>query len=129
MKKKLLFVVSGGKFFLSHRFTLAQAAQLAGYEVHVATPSSRFDQQIRENGFFYHPIKLDRGGFNPFKEIVTLFSLWHLYRSIQPDLVHHVTVKPVLYGGIAARFAKIQSVVNALTGLGFMFIDESLPTK
>ncbi len=123
--KKLLFVVSGAKFFLSHRLTLAQAAKNAGYKVHVATPPSEFIQNIREAGLIYHPIMMDRGGLNPIKDIASLISLYRLYRKIKPTIVHHVTVKPILYGGLAARLARVPGVVHALTGLGYIFISES----
>ncbi len=127
--KKLLFVVSGSKFFLSHRLALAQAALAAGYEVHAATPLSQLNQRIIDAGLIYHPIKLERGGKNPFKEMITIFSLWRLYRRVRPDIIHQVTVKPILYGGIAARFAKVPATVNAFTGLGFMYTNQSLGTR
>lgn len=127
--KKLLFVISGSKFFLSHRLALAQAAARAGYEVHIATPSSSLDQRVRDTGLIHHPIQLDRGSKNLLKEMTAIFSLWRLYRRIQPDLIHHITVKPVLYGGIAARMAGISAIANTFTGLGFMFTDQSWLTK
>lgn len=125
IKKKLLIVVSGAKFFLSHRLTLAQAAKNAGYEVHIATPRSNLNQSIIAAGFVHHRILLDRGGINPLRDILTLCSLYRLYRKIKPDIVHQVTLKPILYGGIAARLARVHSVVNAFTGLGYLFISKS----
>ncbi|AIT62984.1 glycosyltransferase family 4 protein [Coxiella burnetii] len=125
MKKKLLIVINNAKFFISHRLSLAKAAKVANYDVHVATPVSPLIEKIKEEGFSYHAIQIDRCGFNPFKDIFALFSLWKLYRRLQPDIVHHVAIKPVLYGGIAARLAGVPAVVNALTGLGFIFIAQS----
>lgn len=122
MKKKLLFVVSGAKFFLSHRLTLAMAAVDAGFEVHVATPDSPLVDVIRAQGLTHHSIRLGRSGKNPLKELSTFFELWRLYRSVRPDVVHHITLKPILYGGIAARCCNIPAVVNSFTGLGFLFI-------
>jgi len=122
MSKKLLIVVSGAKFFLSHRLTLALAAQQAGYEVHVATPESPLNQKIIANGLIHHCISMDRGGFNPLRDVSSLGSLYRLYRRIKPDVVHLVTIKPILYGGIAARMAKVPAVVSAFTGLGYVFI-------
>lgn len=129
MKKKLLFVVSGAKFFFSHRLALAKAAQKIGYEVHVATPPNEFTDRIVAEGLQHHPIYLDRGGLNPVKDIFSVFSLWRLYRRLRPDIVHHVTVKPILYGSIAARWSKVPAIVNAFTGLGFVFIDQSAKIK
>jgi len=125
MTKKILFVVSGSKFFISHRLTLAKAAKSVGYEIHVATPASALDHLITDAGLIHHPISLDRGGLNPFKDVMTIFNLWRLYHKIKPDIIHHVTVKPILYGTIAARWAKVPAVINAFTGLGFIFINQS----
>ncbi|AKQ33741.1 Alpha-D-QuiNAc alpha-1,3-galactosyltransferase [Candidatus Coxiella mudrowiae] len=123
LKKKLLIVVSSAKFFISHRLSLAQAAKAAGYDVHVATPD--YNEQISEVGLVHHTIILDRGSLNPAKDVGAFFSLLRLYQKLKPDIVHHVTVKPILYGGIAARLARIPVEVNAFTGLGFIFIAQS----
>ena len=124
MRKKLLIVVSGAKFFLSHRLALAQAAAASGYEVHVATPASSLSHSITAAGLMYHCISLDRGGFNPCRDVMAFFSLYRLYQKIKPDIVHQVTLKPILYGGLAARLAQVPSVVNAFTGLGYLFISD-----
>lgn len=129
MKKKLLIVVSVAKFFLSHRLTLAKAAQAAGYEVHIATPSSTLNVDITANGLIHHCISMDRGGLNPFRDVLAISSLCRLYKRIQPDLVHLVTIKPILYGGIAARLMRVPAVVNALSGLGYMFISTAHKIK
>ncbi|ADJ27613.1 glycosyltransferase family 4 protein [Nitrosococcus watsonii] len=123
---RLLFVVNEAAFFLSHRLPLAQAARQKGYEIHVATPKSTAVKRIRQEGFSYHSIPLNRQGRNPWKEIEGMMALYFLYRRLRPDLVHHVTLKPVLYGGIAARLACVPAVVNALTGLGFVFTAQGM---
>ena len=123
LKKKLLIVVNDVKFFISHRLHLAKAAKAIGYDIHVATPD--YNEKIGAAGFVHHTIILDRGSLNPFKDVVTFFSLLRLYWQLKPDIVHHVTVKPILYGSIAARLARIPAVVNTFTGLGFMFITQS----
>ncbi len=129
MKKKLLIVVSGAKFFLSHRLTLAKAAQEAGYEVHVATPPSELNDTITANGLIHHCISMDRGGLNPYRDVISIFSLYNLYKRIKPDIVHHVTIKPILYGGMAARLARVPAVVNAISGLGYLFIGDKNKIK
>lgn len=129
MKKKLLIVVSSAKFFLSHRLPLAKAAQAAGYEVHIATSSSTLNGEITANELLHHCISIDRGGLNPFRDIISIFSLYRLYRHIQPDVVHLVAIKPILYGGIAARLAGVPSVVNTISGLGYIFISDANKIK
>lgn len=118
---RLLFVVNDAAFFVSHRLPIAVAAIKADYEVHVATAPGEGVSQIREAGCIHHELPISRTGRNIIAEFRTLLSIWLLFRSLQPKLVHLVTVKPVLYGGIAARFAKVGGVVSAISGLGHIF--------
>jgi glycosyltransferase involved in cell wall biosynthesis len=118
---KLLFVVNEPDFFLSHRLPLALAARDSGYEVHIATRAGAGVARLRSLGFPHHVVPLSRSGKNI---VVELWSLWYLLRlmsRLRPDVVHLVTIKPVLYGGIAARLAGISAVVAAVSGLGFVF--------
>lgn len=122
---KILFVVNDGPFFLSHRLPLALAARDAGYEVHVATPEDAGAGRIRAHGFAFHPIPMVRSGTRPAEEAASLVALVRLYRALRPALVHHVTIKPILYGGVAARAARVPAAVYAVTGLGYLFIARS----
>lgn len=128
---KLLFVVNIPRFFLSHRLPLAQAARQARFDVQVATSDSdpAALQKIAAHGFRCHPIRLRQHGLNPLQELRTLRALRALYRKIQPDLLHHVSIKPVIYGGIAARFSGCDRVVQAMSGLGYVFVDASPKAK
>ena len=120
-KYRLLFVVNNPDFFLSHRRTLAQAALDSGYEVHVATMPGASVSTIVALGLRHHAIPMTRSGTNPSDELRTLVALFRLFRSVMPDVVHLVTIKPVLYGGIAARLARVRGMVAAISGLGFTF--------
>lgn len=115
---KLLFVVTEDWYFVSHRLPLAVAARAAGFEVTVATRVGAHGETIRAAGIHLIPLGLSRRSGNPFQEIATLVRL---YRREQPDIVHHVALKAVLYGAFAARLARIPSQVNAVTGLGWLF--------
>lgn len=121
MTKRILLVVNHAGFFLSHRLPIAVAAREAGYDVHIATPKSRHAPLIEQQGFAWHPIPLTRSGRNPLNEWRAIRGLRRLYREVRPDLVHHVTTKPVIYGTIAARWTKVPAVVNAVAGLGHSF--------
>lgn len=121
-QRRLLYVVNNPAFFLSHRLPIALAAKEAGYDVHVATMAGAAAAQIESHGFLHHSIPMSRSGKNPFQECATLVALWRLYRTLRPDVVHAVTIKPVLYGGIAARLAGVPSYVAAVSGLGFIFM-------
>lgn len=128
-RKKILFVVNAPEFFISHRLQLAVAAQKAGYEVHIASAHGAAVSQIEAEGFHHHAVSFARSGQNPLVELRTLVSLVKLFRQIKPDLVHLITIKPVLYGGLAARLSQVQGVVSAVSGLGTVFLAESLLGK
>jgi glycosyltransferase involved in cell wall biosynthesis len=120
--KRILFVVNHSEFFFSHRLPFALAAQKNGFDVHVATSPSGLEEKYLKHGFEWHKIdSMEPGGQNPLMEMKLLYELYNLYSNLKPDLIHHVTIKPVMYGGIAARWAKIIGVVNALSGLGYLF--------
>lgn len=118
---RLVFFVTEDWYFCSHRLPLARAARAAGFEVAVVTRVQRHAAQIRDAGIELIPIDLARGSKNPFTELRTLSQLIRLYRRLKPDIVHHVALKPVLYGTIAARLAGVPTVINALAGLGYLF--------
>ncbi len=121
-EKLILFVVNDAGFFLSHRLPLALAARDYGFRVCVATPPGDGVEQIEAEGLLHFSLPLSRSGANPFAELMTIWELYKLYRNLRPSLVHHVTIKPVLYGTLAARLAKVPAVVNAISGLGFVFL-------
>ncbi|MBT4668330.1 MAG: glycosyltransferase family 4 protein [Candidatus Ruthia sp.] len=121
---KLIIVVNELWFFLSHRLPIALAARDAGYEVHIAahlSTSAEIEQLNREH-LQFHPISFHRSSLNPWQEFKTLKELNKLYKQIQPDIVHHVTIKPVLYGTLAARWVGDIKILNAISGLGYLFI-------
>lgn len=123
--KKLLFVVNSPDFFLSHRLPLAVAANKAGYKVHVASADGAEVKNISQLGFEHHVIDIDRSGQNPFNELLSMVRLFWLFKKIRPHIVHLVTIKPVLYGGLAARLTGVDGVVAAVSGLGTVFLSHS----
>ena len=123
MTKRLLFVVNVDWFFLSHRLPIALAAQAAGYEVHLACQFTEKGKSVKQHGFVLHELRLERSGTSLFKELKTVFAIRGLVKKVQPDLIHSVTIKPVLYTGLATRFSDIAQVAS-ISGLGFVFISE-----
>ncbi|MGO3131102.1 MAG: glycosyltransferase family 4 protein [Alcaligenes sp.] len=117
----LMFVVNNPAFFLSHRLPLALAAKKEGYDVHVATMDGPAVAEIERNGLQHHALPMTRSGTNPLQELQTIWALWRLFRRERPELVHAVTIKPVLYGGIAARLAGVPGFLAAVSGLGYVF--------
>lgn len=121
-RNRLLFVVNADWFFLSHRLPIALAAKEQGYEVHVAAGDSGRLTELRSFGFVPHSLRLDRRDSGPLSLFGTLIQLHRLFVEVRPDIVHLVTIKPVLLGGIAARIAAVPAVVAAISGLGFVFV-------
>jgi glycosyltransferase involved in cell wall biosynthesis len=120
MRPKLLFVFSDDRFFWSHRLAVAQAALSNGYEVIVATGVYSHAEQIRDQGFRLIPLKLTRKTDSLLKELGAVRQLRQIYRTEQPDIVHHVAIKAVLYGSMAALGKTSVPTLNALTGLGYL---------
>ena len=125
-KKKLLIVVNEASFFNSHRLPLAIFAKKNGFDVHVAARGDPKNvSKIISSGLKFHPISFTRSSLNIFKEILTLLNLIKIYKKVNPCIVHHVTIKPIVYGGIAARITSVPFVVSAISGLGFVFIEKN----
>jgi glycosyltransferase involved in cell wall biosynthesis len=127
--RRLLFLVASDWYFCCHRLPLALRMKEAGYEVHVATPPGRFRATIEGAGLRYSEIKMDRQGLNPLADLRTIERLVHLYRSIRPDVVHHVALKPIVYGSTAARITRVPAIVNAMPGMGYVFLSRQLLSR
>jgi len=128
-RKKLLFLITEDWYFWSHRLPIARAARDAGFEVFVATRVNQYKDFINKEGFTLVPIGLKRKGKNIIKEILCIIEIIRIYRREKPDIVHHVAVKPILYGSLAAKATGIPLVVNALAGLGSIFIKHGWKEK
>ncbi|MBS0185262.1 MAG: glycosyltransferase family 4 protein [Proteobacteria bacterium] len=129
-KSFLLYVITEDWGLFTHRIDLARRAQKAGYRVGIACSVKNHGKKIEAENFDLYPLKsLKRGSLNPFRDVLAFWELFSLYRKIRPDILHQVALKPVLYGSIAARLAKVPAIVNALGGLGYLFIDTSFKVK
>jgi glycosyltransferase involved in cell wall biosynthesis len=127
---KLLFVVAEDWYFVSHRLSLAQAAARAGFDVAVATRVGPEAAVLAASGLRIFPLqRFERAGRNPWREMNAIVELFRIYRSWRPDVVHHVALKPVIYGSIAAYLTGVTARVNALAGLGFIFSSTSIRAR
>ena len=128
MAQKILYLVSEDWFFISHRLPMARAAKNAGYDVHVAARVGDCADAIWREGFTLHPIKWRRGSMNPLRLVAAVAETRRLYRQVQPDLVHHVAILPVVTGSLAALGLSLK-VLNAFTGLGFTFASKTAKAR
>lgn len=119
--KTLLIVANVDWFFISHRLGIGVAALNEGWKVYVACKNTGRKKEIESYGLVFVDLKFSRSGTNLFEEVLTIIKLYFLYRNLNPDVVHHITLKPVIYGSIISKFLRIKGVVNAISGLGFNF--------
>lgn len=124
-RRKLLFLVTEDWYFCSHRLPPARAAKADGYDVVVATRVDLRGAEITAEGFKLVSIRLRRSSWNPFRELAAIAEIAQIYLRERPDIVHHVGLKPVLYGSLAALLLRRPAVVNALAGMGFLFTSRS----
>lgn len=122
---KLLILVNVDWFFISHRLPIAIAAKKYGYDVHIATKITKYYDELLSYGFVVHPLPIKRSSTNFVTEIKTFIEILFLLKRIKPDILHTVTIKPTIYGGIAARIASVSNVVVAISGLGYLFVEKS----
>lgn len=118
---KVILFANTDWYLYNFRLPLAQALQERGDEVLLLSPAGPYVERLRAAGFRWQEFSLDRKGTNPLVDGLALLKLWRLYRREKPDLVHHFTIKCVLYGSMAAWLAGVKITVNAITGLGYAF--------
>ncbi len=119
-----MFVVNIDWFFISHRLPLALEALKKGYEVHIACGITDKKEYLESLGLKVYPLNLSRSGTRIKGEIKAFIEIYKILKNISPDIAHFVTIKPVLYGGIASRFLNIHKKVFSISGLGFIFIKQ-----
>lgn len=125
----IAYIVNVDWFFISHRLPIALEALTQGHEVHIFAKDTGRMSYLESLGLQVHSINLERGSINPFQTLKLLFDLKNKLKKNQPDVVHLVTIKPVLIGGLASILAKVPAIVYAISGLGFIFTNTMLKAK
>jgi|TARA_B110000977_G_scaffold186116_1_gene251686 glycosyltransferase involved in cell wall biosynthesis len=125
MNKNALIICSFGGSILTFRGKVIERFQVLGYKVHICVPYQEehisFHDQIREMGIELHFIKLENSGLKFFPDIKYIYSVFKLCRKIRPQHVFSYTIKPVIFGTIAARLSGIKNTHLLITGLGYSF--------
>ncbi len=129
--KKILILVNYLSFFLSHRLPIAEALLAKGFKVFIGYGELRGadPKLLEQRGFNVDLVPMQPGGFNLLKELKTLYFIWVFFKKIKPDIVHLVTIKPYLYGGIISRLTGVRSLVSAVSGLGTLFVNKDTKSK
>jgi glycosyltransferase involved in cell wall biosynthesis len=125
MARRILYIVTEDWYFLSHRLPMARAARQVGYEVHVATRLKDGRAAIEREGFVPHALSWSRGSLSLTGSLSAIVELRRLLGEVQPDILHNISVKPVVLGSAASLGRSGTAVVNSLTGLGTLFIGKA----
>ncbi len=118
--KILLFTNTDWSLY-NFRVPLANELKKLGHEIVMASPEGEFVSKIEEAGFRHVRVTVFRTSMNPFREVQTIWELKRIFDKEKPDVVHNFTPKGVLYGSTTAKWSGVNTVVNSITGLGYIF--------
>lgn len=107
---------------------LLKALQADGYRIVAIAPRDTFSHKLEELGFEYYEIKMNNKGTNPFEDLKLTADFYRLFKTIKSDVTLHYTIKPNIYGTLAATLAGVP-VINNVSGLGTVFLDDSLSSR
>lgn len=128
-RPKILFFVTEDWFVCSHWLPLIIGAKDAGFDVVVVTRTNRHAEMILQHGVRVIPFEISRRGSNPLREFLTVLRLARIYRKEQPDIVHHIAMKPMLYGSMVAHLMRVPHTVNWVAGMGWLFVSNNRRAK
>ena len=127
-KLKVALLANTGWYFYNFRLSLIKYLK-KDFEIHLICPFDSYTPKIIEKGIYIHKWNLKSSSTNLFKEIQSIISLYRIYRNVNPDIVHHFTIKSVLYGTLISNFCRTKYVFNSITGLGTVFLSNKLKDK
>ncbi len=129
--KKLLILVNNLSFFLSHRLPIAEASLSKGFDIVIGYGElgGADPKLLEQKGINIKYIPIHRGGVNLFKDLKSLYYIWNFFKKETPDIIHLVTIKPYLYGGVICRLIRVPGLVSAVSGLGSLFVSKNLKSR
>ena len=124
--KKVVLLANTGWFIYNFRIALLNDIYSSNYDVVVIAPNDKYTEKLKVLGYKVCDWKLNRSSLNPILELFSLLDLIKKINQEKPDLIHNFTIKPCLYGTIASKFTNVKDVINSITGLGHIFINNSI---
>ncbi|MDC3174354.1 glycosyltransferase family 4 protein [Candidatus Pelagibacter sp.] len=124
-------LINNLSFFFSHRLPIAESTLAKGFDVVVGYGElgGVDPKHFEKKGLRFISVPMQRGGINPLNDLKTFYYIWNFFKSEKPDIVHLVTIKPYLYGGIISRIVNVPCLVSAVSGLGSLFISNDLKSR
>ena len=126
-QKRFLFILNTDKFLISHRIEIARELLKNKYEVHLGSEITEASKDLQNIGIIPHKIEINRSNINLLDLFKTLISILFLINKLKPDIVHFISIKPVILGSIATKFYyKKLKIITSISGLGFIFVNEGI---
>jgi len=122
---KLAIVLNTSWNIYNFRMNFVKTLIEKGHEVHTIAPHDSYTHFLEEAGCIHHDVTMDSRGVNPIKDAALFIELWSIYRKLRPDVILHFTIKPNIYGTVAASLLKIPTI-NNVCGLGTVFLKKNL---
>lgn len=116
-------------YLFNFRLSLARRLRDMGHELVLLSPDGEFGPKLRDMGFDWRPLPMNRRSLNPFGEARLVWRLSRILKAERIDIVHGFTIKPAVYGALAGRLAGVRGRVNAVAGMGYVFISNSLKAR
>ena len=120
-QKTILFLVNVDWYFISHILLIAKKAIAKGYIVYVACLDTGRSDEIKAIGANFINLPISRSGINPFRELSTLIYIHKIFKKVNPDIVHNISIKAVIYGSLISKLFTSIHLVNAISGLCYNF--------
>lgn len=127
-KKTIAIVINTSWNIYNFRLGLMKSLQNEGYKVIAIAPTDEYSERLQDAGFEFHSITMNNKGTNPLEELKLIWAFYQLYKKLKPDVLLHYTIKPNIYGAIAARLNG-RPVISNISGLGTVFLNNKLSSK
>ncbi|SCU76495.1 Glycosyl transferase, group 1 family protein [Cupriavidus necator] len=127
-REKILFCGNSAWAMYQFRRGVMEALIADGYEVHVVAPADGNSSALEELGCIFHAVPMSPQGHNPLEDLRLVLVLSALYRRVGPKVIFHYTIKPNIYGSVAAWLARAKSIAIT-TGLGYVFLNVGLVSR
>lgn len=122
---KIAIVLNTSWNIYNFRMNFIRSLLADGHEVHTVAPLDDYTQRLQQAGCIHHSVTMDSRGANPIRDFGLIIELWSIYRKMKPDIILHYTIKPNIYGTLAASMLKIP-VINNVCGLGTVFLKKGM---
>lgn len=119
---RILLTANTDWYLYNFRLALAKFLRDQGHTVFMAAPTGKYTPRLQHEGFGWHAWELGRQSMNPVGELRSIRILLHIVQSVQPQVLHNHTIKPLLYGSLVGRLVRIPAIINSVTGRGYVFI-------